>query len=493
MTLPEGFSINPNAADGKTACSDADAHFGTEREAECPEFSKVGSLEIDSSALPAPLPGFVYLGEPLPGNRYRVFLVANGFATHIKLAGTATPDPQTGQLTLTFNELPQSPLTAFNLHIFGSERGLLATPTRCGTYPVTSTFTPWDSALAPRTSSQFFTLTSGPFGSPCPSGPRPFKPGFQAGSSNHTPGPHAPFSLEVTRPDGDQTRRGAERPDARRPLCHARGRRVLLGRSDCPRGEHRLLRPGRDEDPSCPGSSQIGTAMAGVGAGTHPLYVPGRVYLAGPYRGAQLSLVAIVPAVSGPYDLGNVVVRTALHVDPTDAHITAVSDPLPQIIQGIPIRLRSLRVNLDRSGFTLNPTNCSALSTTAQIFGAEGSGAGLAQKFQVANCGTLPFGPRLAFRFSGGTKRTQNPSLTATLTAQPGESNIARTAVTLPALGADRQRPHPEPLHAGPVRGERMPAGVDHRLRKGQDPAARKAARRPRLPALRPGKQERSA
>ncbi len=178
VTLPPGFSINPNAADGKTACSDAEAKFGTEEEAHCPEFSKVGSLEIDSSALPGPLPGFVYLGEPLPGNRYRIFLVADGFATHVKLAGTVTPDPVTGQLVITFTNLPQSPLTAFNMHFFGSERGLLATPTQCGTYPVTTTFTPWDSSLGTQTSTQFFTLDSGPDGAPCPGPQRPFNPSF---------------------------------------------------------------------------------------------------------------------------------------------------------------------------------------------------------------------------------------------------------------------------------------------------------------------------
>ena len=142
VTLPEGFSINSNAADGKTSCSDAEANFGTTLAAHCPDFSKVGSLTIDSSALPGPLPGFIYLGKPLPGNRYRVFLVADGFATHVKLAGTVTADPVTGQLRVTFTELPQSPLTAFDMHFFGSERGLLATPTQCGTYPVESTFEP---------------------------------------------------------------------------------------------------------------------------------------------------------------------------------------------------------------------------------------------------------------------------------------------------------------------------------------------------------------
>ena len=186
VTLPQGFSINPNAADGKTACQDTDASFGTTFAAHCPEFAKIGSLTIDSSALPGPLPGFVYLGQPLPGNRYRIFLVADGFATHVKLAGTVSADPVTGRLTITLNELPQSPLTAFNMHIFGSERGPLASPTRCGTYPITSVFTPWDSSLAAQTSTQYFTIESGPEGKPCPGPTRPFSPTVLASSASRS-------------------------------------------------------------------------------------------------------------------------------------------------------------------------------------------------------------------------------------------------------------------------------------------------------------------
>jgi hypothetical protein len=431
VTLPEGFSINPNAADGKTACSDAAANFGTTQAANCPEFSKIGSLTIDSSALPGPLPGFVYLGEPLPGNRYRIFLVADGFATHIKLAGTVTPDPLTGQLKISFNELPQSPLTAFNLHIFGSERGLLATPTRCGTYPVTSTFTPWDSSLGPETSPQYFTLASGPYGAPCPGPSQPFHPRFQAASANHTPGAHAPFSLELIRPDGDQNLSGLT---VKTPPGFSA---TLAGIPYCSEAALAHAATGYSglaelENPSCPVASQIGTAVTGSGAGTHPLYVPGKVYLAGPYRGAPLSLAVVTPAVSGPYDLGNVVVRAALHIDPTDAHITAVSDPLPHILEGIPLRLRSVRINLDRPNFAINPTNCDPFTVNASLTGDQGAVASLSEHFQVANCASLSFAPKLALSFTGGTKRTQNPAIHALLTAKPGEARIASTAVTLP-------------------------------------------------------------
>jgi hypothetical protein len=432
VTLPEGFSINSNAADGKTSCSDADANFGTTLAAHCPDFAKVGSLTIDSSALPGPIPGFIYLGKPLPGNRYRVFLVADGFATHVKLAGTVTADPGTGQLRITFTELPQSPLTAFNMHFFGSERGLLATPTECGTYPVESTFEPWDDALGSQRSTQYFTLTTGPHGAQCPGAIRPFEPGFHAASSSHAPGSHASFSLELTRADGQQDLAGLT--VATPPGFLA----TLAGVTYCPEAAiaHAadVHAPGLTEleRPSCPATSQVGTSIVGAGAGNHPLYVPGKAYLAGPYKGAPLSLVVITPAVAGPYDLGNVVVRAAIKVDPVDAHVTTVSDPLPSIIEGIPLRLRSIRVNLDRPDFALNPTHCEALSVSADILGDQGSLASLSNHFQIANCGTLPFGPKLALRLSGSTRRSGNPALHATVTARSGEANIASAVVTLP-------------------------------------------------------------
>ncbi len=204
VALPRGMSINPNAADGKTSCSDAQARFKTEEEAQCPEFSKVGTASLDSSALPAPIPGSIYIGEPEPGDRYRLFLTANGFGTHVKLAGSVKPESQTGQLLVSFQNLPQAPFSEFNLHFFGSERGLLATPTQCGTYPVQSTFTPWDAALPTQTSTQYFKIEEGPGGGPCPPSPRPFDPAFTAGVSESTAGAHTPFSLELTRNDGDQ-------------------------------------------------------------------------------------------------------------------------------------------------------------------------------------------------------------------------------------------------------------------------------------------------
>jgi hypothetical protein len=432
VTLPSGFSINTNAADGKTACTDAEANFGTTQAAACPEFSKIGSLEIESSALPGPLPGFVYLGQPLPGNRYRIFLVADGFATHVKLAGTVTADPVTGQLVITFRDLPQSPLTAFDMHLFGSERGVLATPTQCGTYPVATTFTPWDSSLGTQTSTQFFTLDFGPNGAACQGPVRPFNPSFQAASAGSTAGAHTPFSVDLTRNDGDQNLAGL---DVSTPPGFSA---TLKGIPYCPESALAQLASssysGLAEQvlSACPAASQIGTAVAGAGAGTHPLYTQGKVYLAGPYKGAPLSLEVVIPAVSGPYDLGNVAVRVAIEVNPETAQVTAVSDPLPQILEGIPLRARSIRVDLDRPNFALNPTNCNPFSVTAAIAGNEGARANLASLYQVGNCASLPFAPRLALRLTGGLNRLGHPAIHAVLSTASGEANPSSISVTLP-------------------------------------------------------------
>jgi hypothetical protein len=432
VTLPEGFSINPSAADGKVSCSDSEASFGTELAARCPENSKVGTLEIDSSALPGLLPGAIYLGEPRPGNRYRLFLTADGFGTHVKLAGSVHPDPQTGQLVVEFKNLPQTPFQGFRFHFFGSERGLLATPTQCGSYQVQAEFEPWDEILQKQTSTSFFTIDTGPNGAPCPGLARPFNPGLVAGNGDNSAGAHTPFTLQLSRADGDQNLTALNITTPRGFLA------TLAGIPYCPESAlSTLASPGYSgltelASPACPASSQIGTAVAGTGAGTRQLHTPGKVYLAGPYRGAPLSIEVVIPAVSGPYDLGNVVVRSAVFVNPATAQISTVSDPITQILDGIPLRIRTVLINLDRKDFVLNPTNCSPFAVVAQAFGNQGAVAALSAPFQAANCASLPYGPKLGLKLSGGVKRRGHPAIRAILRTNPGDSNIRRVSVALP-------------------------------------------------------------
>jgi hypothetical protein len=432
MTLPDGFSLNSNAADGKVSCSDADARFGTLNEAKCPEFSKIGTAVLDSSVLPGPISGGVYIGDPKPGERYRVVLTADGFNTHVKLSGSMQPDPVTGRVTAAFVDLPQTPFQEFKLHFFGAERGILATPTHCGTYEVRTEFTPWDAELTKQNAHQFFSLTEGPEGEPCPATARRFAPSFQAGSTDNTAGARSPFSVQINREDGEQNLAGLTVETPRGFLAS------LKGVSYCPEGSIALLNApgygGLTESllPSCPAASRVGSVVAGAGAGTRPLHLDGAVYLAGPYKGAPVSLLVVVPAVSGPYDLGNVAIRVAVHVDPVTAEVTTVSDPLPQIVEGVPLRTRSILVSLDRPGFTLNPTNCDSRSVEATVSGTEGGVANLASHFQVANCSALDYQPNLKISATGGYMRRGHPAIHTEFTARPGESNTGRVIVTLP-------------------------------------------------------------
>ncbi|HEY1354788.1 MAG TPA: hypothetical protein VGF09_00590 [Solirubrobacterales bacterium] len=432
MTLPEGFSLAPNAANGKVACADDELSFTTEEAAHCPEFAKIGTSTIDSSALPGPIQGSVYIGQPLPGQTYRIFVTADGFATHVKLKGAVELDPQTGRVVTTFSDLPQSPIQEVALHFFGSERGIFATPKRCGSYPVVTRFTPWDQVLEDQVSTSSISVITGPDGTPCPPSPSPFHPAVNAGSADNTAGAFAPFTVEASRDDGDQE------PTALKVSTPPGFLASLRGVAYCPEpaisgllsGAH----SGRQEQaaPLCPAASRIGFIKAGTGPGTRPLYVGGDVYLAGPYRGAPLSLLVVIPAVSGPYDLGNVVTRVAVFIDPATAQITTVSDPLPRILDGVPLRTRYLQVGLDRPDFTLNPTRCDPFSIGTQLFGDEGALTDFQTHFQVANCSAMGYSPALSLSLTGGLEARGHPAIHALFKARPGDANTQRVSVTLP-------------------------------------------------------------
>jgi hypothetical protein len=203
--------------------------------------------------------------------------------------------------------------------------------------------------------------------------------------------------------------------------------------------------PGRTEQiaPSCPSSAQIGTSNVAAGPGSHPFHAIGKMYLAGPFQGAPLSLVAITPALAGPYDYGNVVVRVALHVDPLDAHVLADSETVPEIIGGIPIRMRSIQVNIDKPNFMINPTNCSPSSVASKGIGDQGTLTNFSSYFHAVNCHALGFGPKMSIRQLGtrkGTRRAADPQLRFDLKTRPGDANIKSLSVTLSSAFAIDQR-----------------------------------------------------
>ena len=430
VRLPGGLTINPDAADGQSSCADAQANFGNEEPAACPDNSKIGTFAIHSPALDGPLNGSLFIGEPKAGDQYRVFMVAEGFGINAKLVSSFHPDPETGRLTLNVENLPQVPFEEFEMHLFASDRGLMATPTHCTIYPVEGRFFPWNTALSPQNSIQVVSVTSGPNGAPCPGQTRPFKPRLVAGSSNPEAGAYSNFHLRLERDDGDQFlgdlnfRMPPGFTGNLRGIGYCPDASIAAAARNSGRGEQLL--------PSCPASSQIGTTNVGAGPGSKPFNAVGKMYLAGPLKGAPLSLAAVTPALAGPYDYGVVVVRVALHVDPQTAQVSAVSDKVPAIIGGIPIRMRSIQVNIDRPGFTINPTKCTPFTVDSQGIGDQGTVTDFSSYFHVANCSKLAFKPKMTIRqVDRRTRRSQNPALSFDLRTRPGDANIESLSVTL--------------------------------------------------------------
>lgn len=416
VTLPQGTVISPALANGLQGCSTADMQIGTETPASCPPASKIGTVSAQTPLLPGPLTGNVYVGEPLPGNTYRLALSLQGYGVDVKLEGKVTPDPTTGRLTATFLDNPQLPFSNLHLAFKGGPNAALVNPSACGPATTEYQLTAWSGAVV--SGSDSFPVDEG-----C--GAPGFSPKLGAGTSNPVAGSFSPFALRVTQASGEQ---GLSRISATLPTGLLA---KLAGVPLCPDAQA----AGGD----CPASSQVGSAVVGVGAGSNPLYVPeaGKaptgVYLAGPYKGAPYSLVVKVPAEAGPFNLGTVVVRNALRIDPTTTQVTAESDPLPQILDGIPIAYRDVRVEINRADFTINPTSCEPMQVASSLTSVTGQTASPGSRFQVADCERLAFKPKLSLKFAGQTKRSGNPALTAVLTQPEGQNaNVAGAQVILP-------------------------------------------------------------
>jgi DNA-binding beta-propeller fold protein YncE len=449
VTLPAGLNVNPAAASGLEACSSAQVGLTsapgatpirfTPAPPNCPDAAKIGTVEVDTPLLEAPLPGAVYLAAPHDNpfdSLLALYIAIDDPETGIvvKLAGHVVPDPETGQLTTSFEENPQLPFEDFKLDFFRGAHASLRTPPTCGTYKTTSELTPWSAPETgpPATPSDTYKISAAPSGGPCPASPaqEPHAPAFEAGTEAPNAGAFSPFVLHLARADDSQEIKGI---DTTLPPGLV-GK--LAGVQECPQGaiEAAAGKTGAEErqSPSCPLASQVGTVNVGAGAGPAPYYVQGTAYLAGPYKGAPLSLAILTPALAGPFDLGTVVVRAALHVNPETAQITAKSDPIPTILQGIPLDVRSIAVKTDRPDFTLNPTSCEKMAVTGVALSLLGQGAGLSSPFQLGGCDALGFKPKLSLSLKGKTRRGGFPALKAVLTMPPGGANVSRAQVTLP-------------------------------------------------------------
>ena len=449
VTLPEGMTINPSAATGLVGCDPA-AYERETLDAEpgqgCPEASKVGDVSVETPLLEGTvLHGSLYVASQFrnPFNSLlAVYMVIKDpqLGIFVKLPGKVVPDEQTGRLVTTFGEpgveVPQIPFSHFNFHFREGSRAPLTTPIACGDHTAVASFTPWANPAAPVETKSTFPISSGPGGGACPpAGGSPLQPGFDAGTVTPVAGAYSPFVFKLSRENGMQQLRSIDTTLPEGLLgklagvseCSDAQIAAAAVRSRAGEGDQELA------NPSCPSNSQVGTVSVGAGSGT-PTFVQGKVYLAGPYKGAPLSLAIITPAVAGPFDLGNVVVRTALYVDPMTAQIRAVSDPIPTILHGIPLEVRSIALTMDRPEFTLNPTSCDP----KQVVGAAGSILGqtaqLAARFQVGGCRGLEFKPQLKVQLKGATARIGHPALKAVVTYPQGGgyANIARAQVNLP-------------------------------------------------------------
>jgi hypothetical protein len=409
VTLPEGVAVNPGQARGLLTCSMAQSAVGTEAAPTCPSAAKVGTDEIATPLLANRLEGNVYVLDSNPPN-LKLLVVASGEGVNLKLVGNVHLDEATGRLTTTFKETPELPFTMFKLSFSGGSQAALTTPSTCGTYETTSDFTPWST---PSVSDVFpisqFLITGGPNGSSCAQ--QPFAPTLIAGATTDQAGGYTSFSLLLSRPDGQQR---IEKLQFKTP-------EGLLGMIS-------HVTPCQEPQAaagSCPAASQIGHTTVEAGPGSAPLVVPepgqapAPIYLTGPYKGAPFGLSIAVPVIAGPFNLGTVVVRGSIAVDPNSTQLTITTDPLPSILDGVPTDLRVINAVIDHPGFMINPTNCSSSSFSGTAWGTPAPGAGgvgetasISSRFGVGSCRSLTFKPSFSVITKGHASRNDGSSLT---------------------------------------------------------------------------------
>ncbi|HSS43439.1 MAG TPA: hypothetical protein VLK37_12930 [Solirubrobacterales bacterium] len=453
VKLPPGVSVNPSVGAGLVTCSPQ--QFAAETVASipgqaCPNGAKIGDFSARSALFePAErFEGAIYLATP-HDNPFdaliAVYLVAKlpDRGIQVRLAGRIDPAPGTGNLVATFDSLPQIPYSDLDLNFRTGQRAFLITPSACGQAVSQVTMTPWAEGVAPVTVSDGSVIETGIDGGPCPNGSTPpFAPGAIAGGLNSNVGSYTPYFVHLTRRDTEQEITSYS-------LVLPKGLTAkLAGIPFCPEAAIAAsrTRSGREEEvnSSCPAASLVGHTLTGYGIGAALTYASGRIYLAGPYKGSALSLVTVNSATIGPFDLGTIVIRSAFQIDPLTAQVridSRISDPIPHIIDGIPLHLRDVRIYIDRPEFTHSPSSCEASQLTSTLTGSgasfenpgDDSIASALSYFQLLNCLTLGFKPQLGMRLRGGSKRSDFPSLRATFaSAGPRDSNLKRIEVTMP-------------------------------------------------------------
>jgi hypothetical protein len=464
VTLPEGMTANPSLAAGLGACTPQE--YAAESASSlpgqgCPPESKIGSIRIDTPLLAEPVEGAVYIATPYDnvpsfgdpehpgGSLLALYVVAKHpqLGIVVKVAGKITPDPVTGRLVTTFANNPQQPFSRFTLKFRPGATAPLATPPVCGEYSASAALTPWSAPEEPRfLSSPPFQVSEGVHGGACPSGGvPPLHPQVVSGTQNNAGGTYSPFYLRLTRDDGEQelTRFSTILPPGLTgnlsgiPFCPDQAVEAVKTRT----GAQELA------SPSCPAASRVGHTLVGAGVGPVLAQTPGSLYLAGPYHGAPLSIVSVTSATVGPFDLGTVVIRFALRINPITAQVevdATGSDPIPHIIQGIVVHVRDIRAYIDRPGFIINPTSCERMQIQNTITGAGADPANpadqvpvsVASAFSVAECQSLQFKPSFQVSTTGKTSKANGASLSVKLAypsaPQGTQANIRQVKVELP-------------------------------------------------------------
>jgi hypothetical protein len=428
LTLPTGMAVSPAAAGGREACAPMQIALGSQQAPTCPDASKVGAATIDTPLLADPLEGSIYLAQQGSGpfnSLLGLYLVVDGDGVLIKLPGKVEADQRTGQLTVTFGNLPQLPFSELKLSFFGGPRAILVTPPDCGSFAADSSLTPWSGTPVVSRSANL-QIASGPNGGACPSGS--FSPSFTAGTTDNRAGVFSAFSMTLSRQDGEQ--RFAAFSVQLPPGLSG----ILQNVARCPEPQASLG--------ECSQASAIGTTTVGVGPGGDPFYLPeqgqqtSKVYLTGPYGGAPFGLSIVVSGIAGPFDLGTLVIRAKLAVDPHTAQLTIASDPgvggMPVIEDGIPLDIRTLNITIDRAGFIFNPTSCAPQAVSGTVSSIDGSRAVVSSPFQVANCAELPFKPKLTALTQATTSRADGAYLHVKVVSGPGQANIGKVKVDFP-------------------------------------------------------------
>jgi len=421
VTLPAGVVLSPSSSNGLQACSPGEFSLDSTNAATCPPQSQIGTVTITTPILSSPLEGQIFLGEPecapctpadaQQGKLLRLQLQAQGSGVTVKLEGSASIDQATGQLTVTFRESPQLPFEDLKLMLNGGSRAPLANASVCGVpLSASSSLTPYSSETQAQPSSEPFELS----GCPSPS----FQPSLVAGTTNNQAGGFSPLTLTLSRGEQDEDLRSLS---VRLPP----GLLGMLSRVQlCPEAQARAG--------TCAAQSEIGTATVGAGPGPEPAFVNGAVYLTGPYEGAPFGLSIVVPATVGPLSLGTIVVGAKVEVNPATAALTISSGSLPQSLDGVPLQIRTVNIDIDREGFTFNPTDCEPLAFEGTAESAQSLSAAIATRFQAANCAALAFTPKLSGLTHANTSKEHGAYLHVRIVSAGGQANIAKLKVDLP-------------------------------------------------------------